>query len=231
MPDYHYVTSLNRYRDVATGQFVAREAVLDYVDRITRSGSNASGVLADLVSDGTLSPADFGQRLKDELKSADIQAYILGRGGRDLMQPRDWGALGNMLKPEYARINQFVADIEAGDLTPGQIRARAALYFQRAREGYERGHARAHDLPTLPAYPGDGTSECMNGCLCRWNHVKLDGEGNVDSFWEAQPIEPCPTCLERSIAWAPLQTRGGVLQPYRHIRASAHHHHEHEVTA
>lgn len=225
---YQYVTSLNRYRDVESGRFVSRQTVLGYVTRIARAGNAASDALAGLVSNGTISAADFGQLMRDELKSTFIQQYVLGRGGRDLMQPRDWGAVGNMLREQYQYLNEFVADIESGELTEGQIRARAALYFQSSREAYERGNARAYGTPRLPAYPGDLSTRCKTGCLCSWDIQRLDGEGNYDCYWRLgmPKTENCETCLQRAAEWAPLQIRAGVLQPHRDIRASAHRHRE-----
>lgn len=222
---FQYVRSVNRYRDSATGRYVSRATVLDYVERIAQAGSDKAAAYAALVANGELSAADFGLRMRAELKQAYIQEYILGRGGRDAMTPSDWGAIGAMLRKEYNLLNGFVADIEAGNLSEAQIRARANLYFMTARQAYERGNARAHGVPTLPAYGRDGSTECHSMCGCYWRFEKLDGDGNVDCFWEIDPtLENCETCLERSAVWYPLQVRNGVLLPYIDVRVEAHAH-------
>lgn len=224
---YQYVRSVNRYRDTSTGRFVTREEVMSYVDTIISTGEDEAATLARLVSSGELSPADFGLQLREEIKAAHIQEYILGRGGRSQMTARDWGTVGRMLREQYTYVDGFVEDISAGGLSEGQIRVRAGLYFKTARQAYERGNAAAYGLPKLPAYPADGSSECVSGCQCYWRFVKLPGDGNVDCFWETDPIvENCDTCIARGGIWYPLQVRGGKLLPYQDVRAEAHHHHE-----
>lgn len=212
---YVYVRSVNRYRDSATGQFVPRDRVLSYVESITRAGGDAADTLSDLVSTGQLSPADYGIRLKDELKSAYVQDYVLGRGGRSSMTRSDWGTIGRMLRSEYRLIDNFVADLEAGKSSPAQTRARARLYFDTAQQAFERANARAFGTPKLPAYPRDQTTDCRSHCYCHWSIEKLDGKGNFDCYWKLDKTkENCPQCLARFEVWGPLQIRDGVIAEY-----------------
>lgn len=221
---YEFVTSINRYRDADSGRFVSRKTLLGYVEGVTSAGQDASDVLADRVSTGVISPAEFETQMRDEIKSATIQDYVLGRGGREQMQPRDWGTIGRQLRGEYKLLAGFRQDIEDDKLSPAQIRARSHLYFETARVAYERGQAAAFDVPPLPAYPCDGTSICVSGCKCSWRFAKLAGDGNTDCFWELdEAAENCETCIQRSQAWSPLQVRGGVLLPFQDIHASVHH--------
>lgn len=222
---YEYVTSLNRYRDSMSKRFVPRARIMEYVDRIMQSGRSASDVLAQLVTERVISPRDFGERMRAELRATYIQQYVLGRGGRELMQPADWGRVGSLLREQYQYLKGFVVDLEHGTLTEGQVRARANLYFQRSREAYEIANAYAYGLPRLPAYPGDLSTECKGGCHCHWEIQKLNEQGDADCYWRIDPqVENCPTCELRGQEWAPLAVRSGVLSPYRTIRAEAHHH-------
>lgn len=215
---YEYVESLHRYRNRETGQFVSRAEVMAYVDRIESAGADALDLYAELLEDGTLSAADYGELLRDELKSSYIQQGILGRGGRDQMTQSDWGRIGAMLKPEYQRITAFVVEIDAGALTIAQITARSRNYFKASRNAYEQMNAAAYGI-RLPAYPCDGTSECMNGCRCSWD-IRPLGDGDMDCYWEIDPLaENCATCADRGFEWYPLAYRDGDFLPYRDIRA------------
>lgn len=212
---YQYVTSLHRYRDVETGQFVARETIFGYTESLIAAGSNASDVLTGMYHDGGLSVDDYITRLQGEVKSTHIQEIVLGRGGRESMTPRDWGSAGAMLKAQYALMEGFRADLNAGALSDAQIHARARLYFQSAAEAYERGNAAAHGVYNLPSYPGDHHQTCHGGCKCHWRFEEVrDEEGNLiamHAYWElfsaADHCEPdlnTRGCVQNSLEYNPL---------------------------
>lgn len=216
---YQYVTSLRKYRDTETGKFVAQSVVLDYVERFVDAGAASTDSLTDLYIDGSLSAGDYINALKAEYKTTVMQEYMLGRGGREAMTSRDWGTTGGLISKQHAYMNGFQGELEAGNLSEAQIRARSRLYFDAAGEAYERGNAAANGVFSLPAYPRDSTSECMNGCKCHWRFAPLELPGDTDCYWEVNPLaENCETCLSRGIAWYPLRIRSGILQPYVDIR-------------
>lgn len=138
------------------------------------------------------------------LKNAYIQQYLLGIGGQGQLTQKDYGSIGGMLGEQYKYLQNFAREIAAGNLTPGQIRRRIAMYSNSAREGYARARARAHGIPDgkLPAYPGVG-SECLTACRCFWDIVER--KDRWDCYWlmGAVKTEHCPTCLERSRKWNP----------------------------
>jgi hypothetical protein len=202
---YQYVNSLNRYRDSKSGRFVPDDTVRGYVDRIAQSGQASSDVYAQLVSEGTISPREFGKRMRTDVKTAHLQQYILGRGGRDNMEPSDWGRVGRVLRDEYGLLDGFVADIESGALSQAQIAARASLYFDSARQSFENGNGAAYgfDPRLLPSVPGDDHQTCHGGCRCHWRYEKVfDLKGKliaVNAFWEVDfTAEHCaPTATTR----------------------------------
>jgi hypothetical protein len=173
-----------------------RTQVLEYVEKSLAGSSNAADTVATMLIDGKLSPKDFGGELKGELKAEYIRQYLLGKGGREQMGPRDWGSIGGMLKEQYKYLPDFIKEIEAGNLTEAQIRARVNMYTNSAREGYERAHERnaeklgmtqekwelgeAEHCEDCVAYaaqgwqpfgtfptPGAGDTRCMTNCKCQ----------------------------------------------------------------
>lgn len=212
---YQYVTSLNRYRDVATGVFISRDEVLSYTQQLIDAGGDASHTLSSLVSDGTLSPDDFIAQMRDELKYTFIQEGILGRGGRSSMTPRDWGGIGAILKPQYQRLEGFRADIQAGKLSEMQIAQRAHQYFDAAREAYERGNAAAHGVYDLPSWPGNDQQTCHGGCLCSWRFENIYDDNGVliaiYAYWEltlgaehCEPTDETRGCVQNAAEWNPF---------------------------
>lgn len=212
MPDYQYVTSLNRYRNAQTGRFVPREIVMSYVDQITQAGQSVSDELARLHAEGTITAQDFGAQMQVGLRSSTIQQYVLGRGGRENMQPADWGRVGRQLRGEYEQLRGFVADVETGNLTQAQISARAQLYFNATRRAYEVGQGSAYGVK-LPFYPGDMV--CRSNCRCHWRLEKVfDEDSNViaiHAYWEIEPgAQHCEPdgerrgCLQNAREYSPL---------------------------
>lgn len=140
--------------------------------------------------------------MREALRDTYSAAYMAGRGGRNAMTPSDWGKLGAMLKEQYKFLNDFAAEVAAGQLSEQQIAARAALYFNSATQATERGRSAARGL-TLPAYPGDGSTECRSNCKCRLDIEETSTEWRV--YWRLGAAEKhCTTCPERAATWAPL---------------------------
>jgi len=186
-----------RYRDADTGRFMPRADVLAYVDQSIHASGVAANQLVDFVVEGVTSPGDFKTLFRQELKGEYIREYLLGIGGREQMGPRDWGSIGGMLQEQYRHLDDFVAEIAAGELTPEQIAARAEMYVNSSREAYERAHGRnakalemteeqwvvdpakenCGDCLTYAAMgwepigtfptPGDGSTQCMTNCGCQ----------------------------------------------------------------
>lgn len=206
---YEFVTSLVRYRDTETGRFVPRSTVVRYSNLSIAAGSDAAAELAAMVSSGQISPADWEQLMRQEIKATFIQEGILGKGGRENMTPSDWGTLGAALKEQYAYLDGFREDIEAGLLTEGQIRARSHLYFLASKAAFERAQAAAWGIE-LPGYPTVETL-CQTGDKCYWFIRRIDRR-TVVATWTRTAAESCETCIQRATDWAELIYVDGVLQ-------------------
>lgn len=153
---------------------------------------------AAALNGGRINPVKFYNDMRATLASAHTAAYM--RGAADRLGIREGSALlkrGNLSRAERAEINaalakqdaylrKFVAAIEAGDLSPAQIAARANQYAGSVASTYAEALA-----PGLPFYPADGGTVCGNNCKCSWQQ-----RGN-DWYWTLGPGEHCPDCIER----------------------------------
>ena len=149
----------------------------------------------------TISAPSWRDGMRTAIKDAYISHYLAGRGGRNNMRSSDWGRIGGLLSSQYRYLNNFVNDILAGDMSEAAIVARARLYIESATQAAERAKAADRGL-VLPAYPGDGTSECMANCKCEWSLIELDTRW--EATWLLSAAEHCQTCIERARLWAPL---------------------------
>lgn len=200
-----------RYQDDENGRFMTRDYALTLVDQSISITTDRVQGLSSLVGNGRLSPRDWESRMRDEIKTEYIRQYGFGRGGLANMKQSDWGRIGGMLQKQYRYLDRFAQEIRDGNLTEGQIATRANMYINSARQAFERGRAVAIGVPVsrLPAYPGDGTTECLTSCKCSWVFVEItDGEGNItgwECYWELEPMaEHCDTCLTRAGQWSPF---------------------------
>lgn len=196
---WRYDEKARRYRDPKTGRFVGRAKMLALRDTFVEAAKETVGQLAAKVAQ-----PGWIESMREQLKQVYIDQYCLGRGGRNAMTPSDWGRVGNMLKEQYRYLNNFAGDIAAGKLSEAQIAARAKLYMQSSSQAFEKGKTYGMGLPPLPAWPGDGQSECLVACRCAWDVQEWPNE--YRAFWRLGPAEEhCPTCLERSQNWSPYR--------------------------
>lgn len=132
-----------RYQWVnGSSRFLSRNTVLGWIEESLATSVSVSDTLSEMVANGLISPADWHNVMREQLKYEYIRQYLLGYGGYNRMDARGWGSIGGMLSEQYGYLGNFLDDIASGNLTEGQIRARAAMYFNSSREAYERAHER-----------------------------------------------------------------------------------------
>lgn len=152
---YSWDPRIARYRDDDTGRLVKRSIVLQTVDGSIAASTTAQPVtidgivtagsdfLAQAVGNGLMDPNDWRNLMRGEIKREYIRQYALGIGGLEQMTPARWGSIGGMLAEQYRYLDGMTAEIAAGQLSEGQIRTRARMYINSAREGYERANEQA----------------------------------------------------------------------------------------
>ena len=211
---YAWDSRVHNYRNVDNGQIVSRDTLITHRESLREASNNRMRRLADNAANGLISPAEFSIGMRDELREAYSVQYMLARGGRQQMTNQDWGRVGNMLRGQYGYLDGFVADVSNGryDDSPGGAMNRASLYAASLTQAFERGVTASYGMPTLPAYPGDGTTQCYSRCGCHWRIVE-NGAGSWDVYWETnEALENCPTCQQRRIDWYPIEIRDGVIR-------------------
>lgn len=139
--------------------------------------------------------------------------YMMAKGGRANMTPRDWGLVGATLRKQYTPfLRDFAQQIASGAFNEEQVAAAASrlnLYTASSNQAFERGkvEAIAPGL-NLPAMPGDGTSICRSRDLCEW--IIEDGGAVWLATWRLNPAaKHCETCLDRAARWNPLRIPKG----------------------
>lgn len=141
---YRWDTDAARYRSKDTGRFVSEIALRLDLDRFNSQvvGGNLQDI-TDRMIDGRITLSSWQQQIAAELKDAWGVNIRIGRGGASQMTQADYGRYGGRLAYEYNRLTRFAIEIETGNLTPGQIKARMQLYANAVRVGYWDGKTAA----------------------------------------------------------------------------------------
>jgi hypothetical protein len=180
--------------------------MLAYRDTYLDAQRASAADLASRLARADIDVAQWQKAMRNDIKDSYINQYVLGHGGRGTMTQADWGRVGAMVKEQYRYLDGFATAVADDTLTEAQIRARSQMYHDGSVSAYERAHTLALGVPSLPAYPGDGSSECLGNCRCTWDIREVDG--GWDCYWIVDPgAEHCDTCQDRGSKWNPLEVR------------------------
>jgi hypothetical protein len=175
--------------------------------------------LIDQLASGELSVDAWLTAMEKEVNGLHTTAYVLGVGGVQNMTQEDLDHVQVITDRQMVYLrrwaDQIRADLAAGnEINYEAMKPRARLYRNAANATLQNATTAHMGIPDLPAYSGDGTSECLTNDACSWRIEKLPGDGNFDAYWTLSEAEHCETCLKRAQVWNPLQIRAGVIQPY-----------------
>lgn len=200
---YSYDREARRFRDTETGRFVSKRTINATRDQIIDQSRERIGVLTDRLQVGDLTVSEWRVAMRAEIKVTEIQQYLMGRGGRHMMSPSDWGKVGSEVRRQYRYLDRLVANYERGDISDAVFRSRARIYTAGSNAGFARGQEAAWDI-RLPAMPGDGSTRYGGFCRCYWDIVQTATE--VQATWRlGGSRETCTDCVQRAGAWAPLR--------------------------
>lgn len=190
-----------RYRDRDTGRWVG-EPQMQAASRASIRYSQDKAYDAGLaLGEGDVTLGAWQRGMRNQIKDEYVRQYLLGRGGRDQMTPRDWGLIGAMVKEQYHYLDRMTLEAMDGMVSARQLAARSQMYVNSAREALERAKAETRGIPELPAYPGDGSTICLTNCMCSWVYRRRGGQWRA--YWTLSPVESCDTCIERGGTWNP----------------------------
>lgn len=173
--------------------------------------------LARRVKAGTMTPSEFEAAMRELVADLHTASYAAGRSGNwDAIEPDEWRRIEAVIERQFHFLRGFrdwIAGTEPDDVSEAGVYQRARLYGAAASQSFERGHLADLGLfAELPAYPGDGTTDCRSNCKCRWAVTTLrKAVGDFNVSWRLGRAEHCRQCRKRSTAWKSLQVRGGAL--------------------
>jgi hypothetical protein len=190
---YSFSRPAARYRDHATGRFVARSRIVTLLEQHVDSAERRMSSIVQGLAAGEIAPGTAQMMMRDEVS---LSNSALGKGGFDRLTPQDYGRVGRQLRDTYQRTANLVRDVQSGRVSLSQALNRIEGYALDARRQFfaaereavresgrrheERrtlharescvdcvGYARLGWQPfdTLPL-PGQGGTKCGSFCRC-----------------------------------------------------------------
>ena len=192
----------HRYRNATTNAVITENTLIGMRDTLVDSWRARVQGLADDLIEGKLTVQEWTLQMRREISYIFSDEYLLAKGGRNAMFQADLDAIEDMLRTQYAFLQEFAEDVKAGNLSKAQIAARSELYLDSSTQSHERGKASRHGL-VLPEYPADGSQICGARCGCRWDIDEQDDE--YLCTWLLNPAKKhCDSCLANAATWKPL---------------------------
>lgn len=136
--EWSYDRIAGRYRD-ERGKFLSKAAVGQLVDKRIDKLESSLKRYTRMLSDGQITLDQWQGSVREAIKTAHIQAAIVGYGGREAMGSAEFGRIGQRLRAEYGYLQNFVSDLLGGRVSAPMAVARIGLYAQSVRGSYWQG--------------------------------------------------------------------------------------------
>jgi hypothetical protein len=168
-------------------------------------------------ADGTIDTDTWAHAFAQTLSQYHLAAYAHGAEiGLNQLTPEDHKLVQSVIDKQLEFLDGYKQAWEEGRYDGREETAlhRSDMYADATLGTWWMGQTRGWPLP---AWPGDGTTQCKTRCRCSWDIQPPpegvgESEDNADAYWLLGNADHCQTCLQRSEEWAPLRIRGGELQ-------------------
>lgn len=135
---WSYDRNTGRYRD-ERGKFLSQASVQKLVDgRIDKLEASLKR-FTRMLGDGAITVDQWQESVREAIKTAHIQAAIIGHGGKAGMGSAEYGRVGQRLRLEYDFLRNFASDLLGKRVSIPMALARIGLYAQSVRGSYWTG--------------------------------------------------------------------------------------------
>lgn len=142
MPDFVYDQRLNNgvgaYR-APNGRIMSQANVREALDGYVDASQNVSRDFGLLLRDGNISLADWQMQMRAHIKDVHLAAAAAQRGGWDNMTQADFGRVGQRIRFQYERLDNFAKQIADGTQPlNGTFLVRANMYTEASIATFDR---------------------------------------------------------------------------------------------
>lgn len=137
---WSYDRGTGRYRD-EKGKFLSKASVEKLVDTRIEKLETILKRTTRMLSEGSITLDQWQSSVRELIKTAHIQAAIVGYGGRKNMGSAEFGRIGQKLRQEYKFLQGFARDMLEQRISAPMALARIGLYARSVRSSYWEGTA------------------------------------------------------------------------------------------
>jgi hypothetical protein len=171
---YEWAPNLARYRDPTTGRFVSRDTIRAGVDQFIVASQARITAISEELRSGKINLAQWQTVMREEIKTTQLMAEALLRGGWEQMTQADYGRVGQRIREQYAFLEDFTDKLRSGEIrTDGQFMNYARMYATSARVGFHEGLEEqmqnagyTEELNVL--HPAEHCDECVAATATGW---------------------------------------------------------------
>lgn len=173
-PEYLWNEAAAQYSDRKTGRFVSRQVIREQLDKVIDGSSQVMRAISQQLREGEISLAEWQLEMMQQIKTANLAAGAMQRGGWQQMTQADFGRVGRTVRNEYAFLRDFAADIGSGkQKLDGTMVRRAGLYGQQGRATYYQfwdhtATVRGFDQERSILNPADHCNDCISQDAKGW---------------------------------------------------------------
>lgn len=212
---YKAVDPKKKLRSEGSRRRASRMVMTEYRERVT--------ALAIKIGRGEISILEWQQEMRLAMREMWTLQLVIGAGGdKAKIDSKEYLRLGTRLQEQYRYLEKFATDIQRGGLSEGYIATRSRMYVEASKLIYWQMITGIR----LPAYPGDGSTQCKVNCKCAWkiDYIR-DSKGRVVgalATWMLGKAEHCIDCYERASKWVriPVEIQGARTSSAFKLRAS-----------
>lgn len=204
---FRYHTDSAAYYDSATTKALTQAQLRDVRNAIADGMGEDIAALVKRYTAGEITLAEWADAFGQLVRTGTTVGYALGIGGANAMDTEAIRQIDRLLAEQTDFVHGFINDLAYGSTSDAQMEARAQLYAGQAVKAYEQARASAWSVD-LPAYPGDGGTECLGRCRCFWTIE--DDETQVMAWWNTHEDDGvCNGCFQRGQDYSPfVQAKG-----------------------
>lgn len=133
-PTYTWVPASARYHSQRTGRFASTAAVRNALFTAADVEMQRARALSGQLQRGEIGVAEWRLAMREVVKNTQLFGEAAARGGWAQMGDRGLGVVGQRVREQYAFLENFVADIEAGKTA--SLPDRAAQYVKASKSAY-----------------------------------------------------------------------------------------------
>ena len=137
---YEYDPTKGLYKDGE--QYVSRKEVRARLDGVLESLKVRAVQYARKYNEGEWTAKQFGDAMRELLESSHIAAGVLGRGGRESMQAKDWQRIEEKITWQNGYLTKFISKLARGTVSAAS-ESRAKSYVSSVYVSYADAKAEA----------------------------------------------------------------------------------------